>query len=607
MITLKELQWSNCFSYGPDNVLALDSNTLTQIIGTNGMGKSSIPLIIEEVCYNKNSKGIKKADIPNRYVNNGYFISLTFTKDDDEYKITVDRKTSIKVKLEKNGKDISSHTATNTYKSLQDIIGIDFKTFSQLVYQNTNASLQFLTATDTNRKKFLIDLLHLEEYVKLFDIFKEAARELNIEVRAAQSQIDTIEKWLSDNKLTDTTILPMLNLEINTDTDEKQLRQLTTEIEKISETNKKISKNNQFKDLLKQINVSDFQNLNISGIESYDDMQTEIGRWQSRAAEAREVLKGYKEVQGSFVPIDDNDTCPTCGQEIDLEAVDKIASRADAMLQTSQVNIGELRLKIDTIKKNNKIYQDAKKLEQQWTDIYRSIDHDAPATLVDQQELETKLKEVSDRLTEAKTKIKEIAEENAKRTARNTRIEVIQEQTDNFTEELKQVQKKLKEIDTSLSNVEVLKKAFSTNGLLAYKIENLVKDLEELTNSYLAELSDGRFTLEFVVSNDKLNVQITDNGKSVDILALSTGELARVNTATLIAIRKLMSSISKSRINILFLDEVMNVLDEAGREKLVEVLLGEELNTYIVSHGWTHPLLDKIEVVKEGNISQLEM
>jgi DNA repair exonuclease SbcCD ATPase subunit len=154
--------------------------------------------------------------------------------------------------------------------------------------------------------------------------------------------------------------------------------------------------------------------------------------------------------------------------------------------------------------------------------------------------------------------------------------------------------------------LEVLKKAFSTNGLLAYKIENLVKELEELTNNYLAELSDGRFTLEFVVSNDKLNVQITDNGNIVDILALSSGELARVNTATLIAIRKLMSSISKSRINILFLDEVINVLDEAGREKLVEVLLGEDLNTYVVSHGWTHPLLDKVEVVKSGNISKLE-
>ena len=68
-----------------------------------------------------------------------------------------------------------------------------------------------------------------------------------------------------------------------------------------------------------------------------------------------------------------------------------------------------------------------------------------------------------------------------------------------------------------------------------------------------------------------------------------------------------MSSISKSRINVLFLDEVINVLDELGREKLVEVLLTEEgLNTYIVSHGWTHPLLGKVEVIKEDNISRLE-
>ena len=106
--------------------------------------------------------------------------------------------------------------------------------------------------------------------------------------------------------------------------------------------------------------------------------------------------------------------------------------------------------------------------------------------------------------------------------------------------------------------------------------------------------------------SDKLNVQVEDDGKIVDILALSSGELARVNTATLIAIRKLMSSISKSRLNILFLDEVIAVLDDTGREKLVEVLLNEDLNTYIVSHGWTHPLLDKKEVVKEENISRLE-
>ena len=113
MITLKKLKWSNCFSYGSDNELQLDDNIVTQIIGTNGMGKSSIPLIIEEILYNKNSKGIKKADIPNRYINDGYSIFLSFEKDGSDYEINVDRKSSIKVKLEKDGEDISSHTATN--------------------------------------------------------------------------------------------------------------------------------------------------------------------------------------------------------------------------------------------------------------------------------------------------------------------------------------------------------------------------------------------------------------------------------------------------------------------------------------------------------------
>ena len=247
------------FSYGSNNVLDLQENTVTQIIGTNGMGKSSIPLIIEEALFNKNSKGIKKADIPNRYINNGYHIYLEFSKDTDEYSIEIDRKSSIKVKLLENGEDISSHTATNTFKTIQDILGVDFKTFSQLVYQNTNASLQFLTATDTTRKKFLIDLLHLEEYVELFEVFKNTSRELSTEIAGIRSKIATVEKWLTDNKLDDTTILPMLKIENDTDELEKEFRSLTMGIENISEKNKKILKNNQYIKLLKTLILIKFR------------------------------------------------------------------------------------------------------------------------------------------------------------------------------------------------------------------------------------------------------------------------------------------------------------------------------------------------------------
>ena len=597
MITLKQLSWDNCFSYGPNNNLRLDTDTVTQIIGTNGMGKSSIPLIIEEALYNKNSKGIKKADIPNRYMSNGYTIWLLFEKDGNEYLIDVKRSSTIKVKLTKNGEDISSHTATNTYKTIQEIIGIDFKTFSQLVYQSTNASLQFLTATDTNRKKFLIDLLHLDDYVQLFEVFKEAARLSSNKMIEVTSEIRTVEKWLENNKLESTDILPMLNLEIDTDKEEKEIRSLSVELENISEKNKKILRNNQYKEMLASINLDEINNIEVTEKVSSDEFQKELGQLEAGIKASERMLQKLEKL---------DDVCPTCEQNVDSEFKENLINQEKKTISFITKKVNENKKKIAEIRRNNSEFDRKNKLQKDWEDLFRSIDTSLPTTILDKQELEARVASLQVELRSAKAEISRIATENERRTRENTRIEIIQAQTDGFIRKLDKASETLKEVTELDANLEILKKAFSTNGLLAYKIENLVKELEELTNTYLAELSDGRFTLEFIVSNDKLNVQITDNENVVDILALSSGELARVNTATLIAIRKLMSSISKSRINILFLDEVINVLDEAGREKLVEVLLQEDLNTYVVSHGWTHPLLHKIEVVKQGNVSGLE-
>ena len=597
MITLKQLQWNNCFSYGSNNTLVLDDNAVTQIIGTNGTGKSSIPLIIEEALYNKNSKGIKKADIPNRYIGNGYSIELTFTKDTDTYCVSIDRKNTVKVKLEKNGEDISSHTATNTYKTIQEIIGVDFKTFSQLVYQSTNTSLQFLTATDTNRKKFLIDLLHLEGYVELFDVFKDHAKKISAEINGIQATVDTIEKWLLDNKLSDTIILPMLDLEINTEEEEKEFRYLTKEIENISEKNKKISNNNQLLELLNQVNLQEVQDCLVTERKSYDTLQADMGNHMQIAAGSKRLLNKLSTL---------GDVRPTCEQDVNPDILQALTSVETEKVLKSESKIAQIESDIKKIKRDNNEFTRIQNLETDWKEIYRSIDSSLPKNLLDKAELERRLASVRADLLQRKEHLESTATENQKRTKHNTRIQVIQEQEESFLKQLDEIQSVLYEQEALISNLEILKKAFSTNGLLAYKIENLVKELEELANTYLAELSDGRFTLEFIVSNDKLNVQVTDDGKIVDILALSSGELARVNTATLIAIRKLMSSISKSKLNILFLDEVIAVLDDVGREKLIEVLISEDLNTYIVSHEWTHPLLEKIEVVKKENISRLE-
>ena len=212
------------------------------------------------------------------------------------------------------------------------------------------------------------------------------------------------------------------------------------------------------------------------------------------------------------------------------------------------------------------------------------------------------------RIAKINAEIARINLANKKATDHNSKVEVISAQMADMREELAVHSEELITKTKELSNLQVLVKAFSTTGLVAYKIECLVKDLEELTNQYLNELSDGRFQLSFKVSSsDKLNVIISDNSHDVDILALSSGERARVNVATLLAIRKLMQTLSNSRTNLLILDETVENLDAEGKEKLIEVLLAEEnLNTFLISHGFSHPLLEKLQVVKDKNVSRIE-
>ena len=598
MITLKTLRWDNCFSYGENNQVDLSDNKLTQIIGINGVGKSSIPLILEEILFNKNSKGVKKADIANRNVGKGYTIFLSFEKDGEEYEIHLDRKNNLKLKLLRDGQDISSHTATNTYKTLNEIIGIDFKTFSQVVYQNTNASLQFLTATDTNRKKFLIDLLNLDEYVELFDTFKVESKNAEDALSVAKGKLSTIEKWLENNKLTSMIPKVLLNLPKPLEEDEKSLRQLLTELENISSKNKKISQNNQYKSLLKGINITEINKIEVSEKESYDYLQEKSGS-------LGEAIRTQQQAVRKIESLDN--TCPTCGQSITEEFkhshIDEAKTEIDLTLSVKTKTDNMIAL----IKKKNELYDEKMSKQEEWEKLYRSIDKNLPSQLLDKEELDNKVLQYRAKIDDVNQEIDRLEKENREITAYNTRIDVIKEQTQQFTNQLNEVKQEIAVFSEKATNLEILKKAFSTNGLIAYKLENMVKELEELTNEYLAELSDGRFTLEFVVSNDRLNVQITDNAKVVDILALSSGELARVNTSTLLAIRKLMNSLSSSKVNVLFLDEVINVLDSTGRDKLVEVLLEENLNTYLVSHQWEHPLLTKMHIYKDGNLSAIEI
>lgn len=595
-VTILKIKWDNCFSFGTNNFIDLNKEALTQIIAPNGYGKSSIPLILEETMYNKNSKGAKKSDIPNRLVGTTYSSEVDFLVDDSVYKVKVDRGSTLKVKLFKDNEDISSHTATNTFKDIEELIGIDFKTFQQLVFQSTTNSLQFLSATDTARKKFLIDLFDLSEYTGLFEVFKNSVKTLGTECTTLESQVETINKWLSNNSGINLDKKDPLELPVRPDLS-TEIGDLNSKLSNINFHNNKVKQNNTYKLKLDKIDIETLKSHNLSKL-SYTGIQDELSQVKSNKTVADTTIKKLSALE---------DKCPTCFQDIDKEFYNKLLSDNTTSVAEYTKIIMELETRISDIKRNNALFDSTQEQINEWEKINSLIDSSISDNELNASNIAEELSQLKNTLAETEKEIDRVSKLNNDIIKHNSKIDIYLEQNEAFNNELAEAKAKLKVLVTKLKTLEVLKKAFSSNGLVAYKLENLVKDLEQYTNEYLAELSDGRFSIEFSISNDKLDVIVTDNGLEISINSPSSGEMARINISTLLAIRKLMSGISKNTINVLFLDEVISVLDDYGREKLVEVLLKEEgLNTFLVSHSWTHPLVDKLSIRQDEGISSIE-
>lgn len=585
------------FSYGENNTINLSASPITQLVGANGHGKSSIPLIIEEILFNSNSKKIKKTDILNRYSKSKIYEGwVEFAVDGDEYKVIIKRGTTQTVKLFKNGVDISMHTATATYKLIEEILGIDARAFEQLIYQRNSASLEFLTATDTVRKRFLIELLGLEIYTEYFELFKTLSKIASDAVLATSSKIETIQKWLDRLKTEDLNLKTLVELPERVDYS-TQLMGLKTELANIEHTNKTINQNNQYKTLLESIDLAILSE-QVSNLGDGREVSNQLSATKLLIKQDNDLLKKITSLSS---------TCPTCMQTVSQEFISGLAKEVRKRIESNSALVQCLETELQNIDKATKLIEKQRRTQEEFEKYSQLYDPRKSTTLLNREGLEAQIKDLEKKGAAQEVQLRNLIETNKTATAHNAKVATLFKQAEEYTAELSEASTQLAQLKDNYNNLELLKKVFSTGGFIAYKLENLVIELQNLANEYLATLSAGRFELSFTVENDKLNVLIIDNGNTISIEALSGGELARVNTATLLAIRKLMSSISKTKINLLVLDETIDTLDTYGKEQLVEILLSEpELNTFIVSHGFTHPLLDKITVVKEKNISRLE-
>ena len=152
--------------------------------------------------------------------------------------------------------------------------------------------------------------------------------------------------------------------------------------------------------MLSKINIDELQSLPPVEKLSYDKFQNIIGQVEGAKRASDRMLQKLEQLE---------DKCPTCEQDIDAEFKDQLIQAEKKTLGFLALQKKENEQIIEKIKKDNAEFTRREKLQKEWEDLFRNIDNTLPARILDADELQERLDEVTEKIKTAKAKLADIA------------------------------------------------------------------------------------------------------------------------------------------------------------------------------------------------------
>ena len=132
------------------------------------------------------------------------------------------------------------------------------------------------------------------------------------------------------------------------------------------------------------------------------------------------------------------------------------------------------------------IYNENQKSIEKFEQLSQIIDTSLPDEYPDYGKLERKEKSLKTQIREQEDSRQEIVEHNEQVKIHNTKVDTLTEQKAQFLNRQDEVNSEIINLKSKSVNLSILRKAFSTTGIVAFKLENLTKELEETINEYLS-------------------------------------------------------------------------------------------------------------------------
>lgn len=539
MIEFTEVEYKNIQSAGNHPIkVSLNQSQTTCVGGQNGAGKSLMLQAITYCLFGKTLSGIKLAQAINTINKKNLLVKTSFVRNGEDWQVIRGEKPN-KFEIWRGGEMVDQYAnARDQQRFLEIILGMDFKTFTQIVVLNKERYTPFMEMAAAERRKVVEDILDISVFSVMNDVVRQELKSL----KRDEANIDK-EREVKRTEL------------------EGQQRLINQIQEQIKAGQEEID--SQIREHQQQIEAEEKQVYNLEselalvGTEGWDDVKTKMREFGKLADQFDTKIDAAKHGASFFK---ENGHCPTCEQGIDEELRQTKIREFESEIEQVRSTVAELVEEIENVNKQHKEFEELADLEIRLTDKIR--EHKRTISMLS---------------------------DNIKAVEKRAQTSSQDDKLDENVNLYEQLEKSLDELTSSLSACidqrelyDELRKVLADDGVKSRIITDYIELINKKINDYLNAMG---FYLNMRIDENFKESFHSINRDGFTYENLSTGQKTRVSIAIWLALLEVASVKNSVSTNLVMIDEILEPLDAEGVKDVMR-LFGEKLkhkNVFVIT------------------------
>ena len=295
MIVFEEITYKNFLSTGNNgNTIFLNDRPTVLITGQNGSGKSTV---LDALCYgifNKPYRNVSKTQLINTVNDKDCVVQVKFDVNNTSYRVVRGMKPGI-FEIYKNEVLITQDAHQKDYqKKLEELIGLNFKSFTQIVILGSARYQSFMDLNSGERRQIIEEILDITIFSKMNDILKTKITDLGLDIKDKEYQKEVHTTKINGQKSLIETL--QKKTEQSADKIKKEIQRVQGEKKILEDENDKLQKK-----------IDDI---------AAPDVNKAVDDKQKCVTHGNEVKRRIDEKQKRITYYTTETECEVCGQEI---------------------------------------------------------------------------------------------------------------------------------------------------------------------------------------------------------------------------------------------------------------------------------------------------